>query len=295
MTTRLWLAGLMAVGMVTLARADDEKKKDDPPAPAAKSSGPTERFTGYVHAKDLSHVEVVSASDSSVTIRIPYAAPSGGGGGGRSRGRSSMKLAFKDLTYEYHADGQARTMKLPPNRARKAVFDWAGALLSILWITSAVLAASWAGTQYSWGSPVILGLALLLLALPATPALAQSPDHYSSNEILDAGHKFFGGVSRGLASVIERAFSTWGQPNGYVLGQEGGGAIGFRGDEFLCHGGGFRGCWACDRVRQTVAAYQTNLGQCRVAFAVSVIVDATLHGLENGVRAVAAHRQNERE
>ncbi|MBV8838995.1 MAG: DUF1134 domain-containing protein [Alphaproteobacteria bacterium] len=65
----------------------------------------------------------------------------------------------------------------------------------------------------------------LLLVLSAAPALAQSPERYSSNEILDAGHRFFGGVSRGLASVIERAFSTWGQPNGYVLGQEGGGAI----------------------------------------------------------------------
>ena len=32
-------------------------------------------------------------------------------------------------------------------------------------------------------------------------------------------------ISRGLASVVERAFSTWGQPNGYVLGQEGGGAF----------------------------------------------------------------------
>jgi hypothetical protein len=66
---------------------------------------------------------------------------------------------------------------------------------------------------------------LLLIALPAAPARAQSPERYSSNEILDEGHRFFGGVSRGLASVIERAFSTWGQPNGYVLGQEGGGAI----------------------------------------------------------------------
>jgi EmrB/QacA subfamily drug resistance transporter len=52
----------------------------------------------------------------------------------------------------------AKTMKLPPNRVRKAGFDWAGTILSILWITSAVLAASWAGTQYGWGSPVILGL-----------------------------------------------------------------------------------------------------------------------------------------
>src|SRR3981081_3017261 len=71
-------------------------------------------------------------------------------------------------------------------------------------------------------------LLALLTALPAAPALAQgggSPERFSSNEILDAGHRFFGGVSRGLASVVERAFSTWGQPNGYILRQEGGGAV----------------------------------------------------------------------
>jgi hypothetical protein len=65
----------------------------------------------------------------------------------------------------------------------------------------------------------------LLTMVPVAPALAQAPERYSSNEILDAGHRFFGGVSRGLASVVEKAFSTWGQPNGYVLGQEGGGAF----------------------------------------------------------------------
>ena len=68
-------------------------------------------------------------------------------------------------------------------------------------------------------------LLALLTALPMAPARAQAPERYSSNEILDAGHRLFGGVSRGLAQVIERAFATWGQPNGYVLGQEGGGAI----------------------------------------------------------------------
>ena len=65
----------------------------------------------------------------------------------------------------------------------------------------------------------------VLIGFPVAPALAQAPERYSSNEILDAGHRFFGGISRGLASVVERAFSTWGQPNGYVLGQEGGGAF----------------------------------------------------------------------
>jgi hypothetical protein len=32
-------------------------------------------------------------------------------------------------------------------------------------------------------------------------------------------------VSRGLASVIEKAVSQWGLPNGYILGQEAGGAF----------------------------------------------------------------------
>jgi hypothetical protein len=58
----------------------------------------------------------------------------------------------------------------------------------------------------------------------ATPQPAQSPQ-YSSNELIDAGHRFFGTVSRGLAQVIERAGSQFGLPNGYILGQEGGGAF----------------------------------------------------------------------
>ncbi len=48
---------------------------------------------------------------------------------------------------------------------------------------------------------------------------------FSPNELLDAGHRFFGGVSRGLAMVVEKAVSQWGLPNGYVLGEEAGGAF----------------------------------------------------------------------
>ncbi len=40
-----------------------------------------------------------------------------------------------------------------------------------------------------------------------------------------SGHKFFGTVSRGLAQVVEKAFSQFGQPNGYILGEEAGGAF----------------------------------------------------------------------
>jgi hypothetical protein len=48
---------------------------------------------------------------------------------------------------------------------------------------------------------------------------------FSPDELVNTGHSFFGTVSRGLATVIEKAVSQWGQPNGYILGQEGGGAF----------------------------------------------------------------------
>jgi hypothetical protein len=64
-----------------------------------------------------------------------------------------------------------------------------------------------------------------LAAQPAQPAEPAHDQRYSSNELLNAGHQFFGTISQGLASVIEKAISNWGQPNGYVLGQEAGGAI----------------------------------------------------------------------
>jgi hypothetical protein len=48
---------------------------------------------------------------------------------------------------------------------------------------------------------------------------------YSQNEILDAGHRFFGSVSKGLADVVEYAFSKSGRPNGYILGEDAGGAF----------------------------------------------------------------------
>jgi hypothetical protein len=57
------------------------------------------------------------------------------------------------------------------------------------------------------------------------PPQRQSPDTFEPGELVSAGHKFFGNVSRGLASVIERAVSQWGLPNGYVLGEEGSGAF----------------------------------------------------------------------
>jgi hypothetical protein len=47
----------------------------------------------------------------------------------------------------------------------------------------------------------------------------------TSDEIIDAGHHFFGGISKGIASIVEKAADQWGQPNGYILGEEAGGAF----------------------------------------------------------------------
>jgi hypothetical protein len=51
------------------------------------------------------------------------------------------------------------------------------------------------------------------------------PAGYQQGELVSAGHRFFGEVSRGLAQIIEKAISNWGQPNGYILGQEASGAF----------------------------------------------------------------------
>jgi hypothetical protein len=57
------------------------------------------------------------------------------------------------------------------------------------------------------------------------PRREPGPELYGPDELVGAGHRFFGNVSRGLASIIERAVSQWGLPNGYVLGEEGSGAF----------------------------------------------------------------------
>src|SRR5258708_37704989 len=57
------------------------------------------------------------------------------------------------------------------------------------------------------------------------PQRAPGPDNYGPDELTTAGHRFFGNVARWLASVIERAISQWGLPNGYILGEEASGAF----------------------------------------------------------------------
>ena len=68
---------------------------------------------------------------------------------------------------------------------------------------------------------------VLTMEVLTTRALAfeERPIAYTSDDIVLNGHKFFGSVSKGLAGAVESASRRWGRPNGYILGEEAGGAI----------------------------------------------------------------------
>ncbi|AKH99199.1 hypothetical protein IMCC20628_00474 [Hoeflea sp. IMCC20628] len=70
-------------------------------------------------------------------------------------------------------------------------------------------------------------LALLLIAGTASGVRAQQANssQYTTQEIVNAGHGFFGSTSGGLAKIVEKAFQSYGLPNGYILGQEASGAF----------------------------------------------------------------------
>ena len=67
--------------------------------------------------------------------------------------------------------------------------------------------------------------ALLAAAAPTRLIARDAPESFSTNEVVNNGHRFFGSVSRGLAQGIESATRRWGKPNAYILGQEGSGAF----------------------------------------------------------------------
>jgi len=59
---------------------------------------------------------------------------------------------------------------------------------------------------------------------PANGAAGQGGT-FSADEIKAEGHRFFGRVSMEFAQIVEYAFQRAGRPNGYILGDEAGGAI----------------------------------------------------------------------
>ena len=75
-------------------------------------------------------------------------------------------------------------------------------------------------------SATLISLALFAAILfNVNNANAQANQHYSSQEVIDAGHRFFGATSGNLAAAFERAFAEYGLPNGYILGEEASGAF----------------------------------------------------------------------
>lgn len=72
-----------------------------------------------------------------------------------------------------------------------------------------------------------ISFALALLFLLAAPCAAQEhPDTtYSQTEIGEAVEDFFQDTAGGLAKIIQKAFEDYGRPNGYIKGNEAGGAF----------------------------------------------------------------------
>ena len=67
--------------------------------------------------------------------------------------------------------------------------------------------------------------ATLVTTSSSVEAQAAQRPTFSAEELVNAGHGFFGQTSSGLASLIEKAVSRYGLPNGYILGEEASGAL----------------------------------------------------------------------
>ncbi|WP_140530021.1 EipA family protein [Mesorhizobium sp. B1-1-8] len=71
----------------------------------------------------------------------------------------------------------------------------------------------------------VLTMTIALLGALVFSTSALRAQEYTAQEIIDSGHKFFGATSGGLATVVEKIFASYGLPNGYLLGEEGSGAL----------------------------------------------------------------------
>ena len=55
---------------------------------------------------------------------------------------------------------------------------------------------------------------------------SSSDEVYEQSAVVDEAQQFFGKGAEGLADVLNKVFSEKGRPNGYIKGEEGGGAFG---------------------------------------------------------------------
>ena len=76
------------------------------------------------------------------------------------------------------------------------------------------------------GAALLFGAPAPVLGQESYAALNQpGSSTFNGAELLDSGHRFFGSVSRGLALTLQEAVRRWGEPNGYILGEEAAGAF----------------------------------------------------------------------
>ena len=61
--------------------------------------------------------------------------------------------------------------------------------------------------------------------LNSEKAHAQAGEVYTAQEVVNAGHNFFGKTSGAIAGALEKTFAKFGLPNGYILGEEASGAF----------------------------------------------------------------------
>jgi hypothetical protein len=71
----------------------------------------------------------------------------------------------------------------------------------------------------------VISMTIALMGVLVFSTAAARAQEYTAQEIVDSGHKFFGATSGGLATVVEKIFASYGLPNGYLLGEEGSGAV----------------------------------------------------------------------
>jgi hypothetical protein len=57
------------------------------------------------------------------------------------------------------------------------------------------------------------------------PAPGAAPSAFSIDEVVASGQRVFSGFTQGFAAIVERAASSYGLPNGYIVGEEAGGAL----------------------------------------------------------------------
>ncbi|UOM33849.1 DUF1134 domain-containing protein [Acuticoccus sp. I52.16.1] len=89
----------------------------------------------------------------------------------------------------------------------------------------AALACAPASAQTSYQPAPYAAAAPTQTAAVTSEPEVQRVNTYTAQELLAAGQDYFGATSGSLAQLLQQAFSRFGQPNGYILGEEASGAI----------------------------------------------------------------------